>query len=447
LALNLTVGPDTEYAANPIAGRGSSCVPYLRRQGQAFMYISALACGQFFEYSLFSDSLCMQGSPETSKFPNGQCSQDPDGSVRFFKAFCSSSPAPPPPSGFQADDRFCNNGLGCRSQFDTLARCFGSNTSSTTVYTCQCSSAQFLAPLCQNDAAQLISINTQVQQFNGSLLAAQFAIQQESKCRPGLSLCPPRPPPASVQQSNSRDQLITERDSLQRLQSPMLSQYQSLCPIGCSNPSNCLPQCGPGACVNCAALFNSISSLNASISRVLSALISIGGSAPPEPSLIYSDASDTCVLSIIQCFNSTSPSALVVAIKTDVQFCVNGNLKFCPLLGCVSQDTPCIPLSSCPADKPKRCPFLGFQDGSPPCVAAGDDCSSTASTPVLTPCSSDQKPCPGGLHCAAASLSDSSFFRVRLFNLLLLSLPTKIFPSGLHVQFQCHLNLERMPQR
>jgi hypothetical protein len=158
----------------------------------------------------------------------------------------------------------------------------------------------------------------------------------------------------------------------------------------------------------------------------LSALISIGGSAPPEPSLMYSNASDTCVPSIIQCFNSTSPSALVVAIKSDVQFCVNGNLKFCPLLGCVSQDTPCIPLSSCPADKPKRCPFLGFQDGSPPCVKAGDDCSSTTSTPVLTPCSSDQKPCPGGLHCAAASLSDSSFFRVRHFNLLLLSLPTHL---------------------
>jgi hypothetical protein len=253
-----------------------------------------------------------------------------------------------------------------------------------------------------------------------------------------LSLCPPRPPPASVQQSNSRDHLITERDSLQRLQSPMLSDYQlfcrtraicpDTCPASCSfdNPSGCVPQCPAGACVLCASLYTTISSLNASISRVLSALISIGGSAPPEPSLIYSDASDTCVPSIIQCFNSTSPSALVVAIKSDVQFCVNGNLKFCPLLGCVSQDTPCIPLSSCPADKPKRCPFLGFQDGSPPCVSAGVDCSSTPSTPVLTPCSSDQKPCPGGLHCAAASLSDSSFFRVRYFNLLHLSLPTHL---------------------
>ena len=125
---------------------------------------------------------------------------------------------------------------------------------------------------------------------------------------------------------------------------------------------------------------------------------------------------------MIQCFNRANTSALVASILSEAQFCVNGNLKFCPLLGCVSQDTPCIPLSSCPADKPKRCPFLGFQDGSPPCVAATVDCSSalTTSKAVLTPCLADQKPCPGGLHCAAASLSELSFFRVRRFNLLLL---------------------------
>ena len=205
-----------------------------------------------------------------------------------------------------------------------------------------------------------------------------------------------------------------------------MSQYQSLCSNGCSSPSNCPSQCDPGACVNCASLFATISSLNASISRVLSAIRSIDVSVPPDPTSIYSNASNTCVPSIIQCFNSTNPSALVAAIKSDVQFCVNGNLKFCPLLGCVSQDTPCIPLSSCPADKPKRCPFLGFQDGSPPCVAATVDCSSAliTSNAVLTPCPADQKPCPGGLHCAAASLSEISFFRVRRFNFLLFVLPT-----------------------
>ncbi len=153
---------------------------------------------------------------------------------------------------------------------------------------------------------------------------------------------------------------------------------------------------------------------------------------------------------MIQCFNRANTSALVASILSEAQFCVNGNLKYCPLLGCVSQDTPCIPLSSCPADKPKRCPFLGFQDGSPPCVAAGVDCSSAliTSNADLTPCLADQKPCPGGLHCAAASLSESSFFRVRRFNFLLfVSLTTYVFPLGLHVQFQCRLNLERMPQR
>jgi hypothetical protein len=158
----------------------------------------------------------------------------------------------------------------------------------------------------------------------------------------------------------------------------------------------------------------------------LSAIISIDVSVPPDPSLMYSNANNSCVPSIIQCFNRTNPSALVASILSEAQFCINGNLKYCPLLGCVSQDTPCIPLSGCPADKPKRCPFLGFQDGSPPCVAATVDCSSAliTSNAVLTPCPADQKPCPGGLHCAAASLSEISFFRVRRFNSLLFVLPT-----------------------
>jgi len=255
-----------------------------------------------------------------------------------------------------------------------------------------------------------------------------------------------------MQQNISRSQLFAERDDLQRLQFQILSDYQLscrtsaiMCPDTCpalcrfDNPSGWDPQCEPGACVNCASLFTTISSLNASISRVLSALRSIDVSAPPDPTSIYSNASDTCVPSIIQCFNSTNPSALVAAIKSDVQFCVNGNLKFCPLLGCVSQDTPCIPLSSCPADKPKRCPFLGFQDGTPPCVKQTIDCSSTTSNAVLTQCPADQKPCPGGLHCAAASLSESSFFRVRHFNLMLLDLPT-------HLSFRLACSIPVSPQ-
>jgi hypothetical protein len=133
------------------------------------------------------------------------------------------TPSPSPPT--QASDILCNNGLGCRSQSDSLALCFGSNMSSIAVYTCRCSSAQFLAPLCQNSAAQLISINAQAQQFNGSLFAAQFASQQESKCSPGHSLCPPRPPAASVQQSTSKKQLEAEKDKLLTLQVPMLSFY------------------------------------------------------------------------------------------------------------------------------------------------------------------------------------------------------------------------------
>jgi hypothetical protein len=106
LSSNLTLGPDFELVANPVAGNGSSCVPYGQYQGQTgstTLYISAIGCDQNFSFGIFFDSQCTQGSPEPSLYPSGQCLPDPDGSGRSLRAVCSLPPPPPPSSPFSGN--------------------------------------------------------------------------------------------------------------------------------------------------------------------------------------------------------------------------------------------------------------------------------------------------------------------------------------------------------
>jgi hypothetical protein len=128
---------------------------------------------------------------------------------------------------------------------------------------------------------------------------------------------------------------------------------------------------------------------------------------------LYSSRSNACVQSIVQCFNTSSSTALISSIKSDATFCDDSGLKYCPLLGCVSQNTPCIPLTACPIDRPQRCPFLGFKDGRPPCVPRNETCPTNTTDTIKTACPAGQNPCEGGLECAAGS--GAAFHRVRVF--------------------------------
>jgi hypothetical protein len=115
----------------------------------------------------------------------------------------------------------------------------------------------------------------------------------------------------------------------------------------------------------------------------------------------------------VQCFNTSSASALSNAIQSQASFCSDSGSKYCPLLGCVSNTTSCIPLDQCPAATPKRCPFLGTIDGGSPCFPANVSCPTTGV--IRAVCPSNQTLCPGGLQCAPGS--GTSFFQVCLLPL------------------------------
>jgi hypothetical protein len=152
----------------------------------------------------------------------------------------------------------------------------------------------------------------------------------------------------------------------------------------------------------------------------------------------------------VECFNITSASGALEAIQSQVSFCSSGGFKYCPLLGCVSRTTSCIPLEQCPAARPKRCSFLGTVDGGSPCTPAHVTCTTTGI--IQTACPFNQTLCPGGLKCAPGS--GASFFQVyssfksRTQNPSHLNALT--FCPGLHVwrqlrQLKRNPYLERLP--
>jgi hypothetical protein len=334
----------------------------------------------------------------------------------------------------QVDDVLCNNGQGCISQGDIAARCMGSNFASSFVFSCQCSSMQFIPPLCVSTDVQQLAESTQAQQFSGTSSVAAF-LSSQARCDPGFSLCPARPQPAQVQQTERLRLLEQERNDTLSRYTRIFSDFRSrcketnicpdVCPESCNltNPSGCSAGCAPDVCSDCDSRLKFISTVNATLAQLQISIKRISNELPPDPSLIFSNTSNKCVQSIVQCFNTTSPTALINAVRSEAQFCSDSGLKFCPLLGCVSQDTPCIPLNSCPADRPLRCPFLGFKDGSPPCIRRNESCVNVSTTEVIAvSCPVGQNPCPNGLQCAMGDGQSPSFFRVH-------------FPSTFSMQF------------
>ena len=152
-------------------------------------------------------------------------------------------------------------------------------------------------------------------------------------------------------------------------------------------------------------------SVNASLDQVARDYARVQSQAPPNPAAIFAlNNSNTCVASIVECFNTTSSSVLLSAIQSQASFCSDSGSKYCPLLGCVSNSTSCVPLEQCPDARPKRCPFLGTVNGGSPCVLANDICPTVGV--IQATCPLNQALCPGGLQCAPGS--GASFYQVRL---------------------------------
>jgi len=211
------------------------------------------------------------------------------------------------------------------------------------------------------------------------------------------------------------------RNSLQMQLSLTLSQFQKQCNASCPAvcPTSCSPTTRAGCpsgcplitCFSCASQGNLLDSVNASLIQVNSEIIRIQNQQPPTPGSIFNASkANQCVASIVQCFNTSSASSLSNAIQSQASFCSDSGSKYCPLLGCVSNTTSCIPLDQCPAATPKRCPFLGTIDGGSPCFPANVSCPTTGV--IRAVCPSNQTLCPGGLQCAPGS--GTSFFQVCL---------------------------------
>jgi Cu-Zn family superoxide dismutase len=329
----------------------------------------------------------------------------------------------PPPE--VVADGLCNNGQGCVSGGDILAQCKGSDFPTSTLYLCECSSKRFIAPLCISAEVQQLAVLTQAQQFSGTSTVAQF-LSRQAECAPGLSLCPARPPSSETQQAQRLLLLKQELDDLLQQQARILSDFNSLCksrnrcpdrcPASCNITSTtaCPDNCPVAACIECNSQFNFISNVNASIAQVQISINRTSNELPPDPSLIFSNSSNKCVTSIVECYNTTSSTALINAVRSEAQFCTDSGLKLCPLLGCVPLSTPCIPLNNCPIDRPQRCPFVGFKDGRPPCIFSNETCANVDSMTIISVlCPVGQKPCPNGLQCAEGDGQSPSFFRVR----------------------------------
>jgi hypothetical protein len=318
----------------------------------------------------------------------------------------------------------CNDGDGCISQ-DAKALCIGlSITPRTFMYVCECSKG-FVAPLCVSLETQELVQVAQSVNFLGAAAAAEMLSLQASRCAPGFSLCPTQPQSPMAQKNARIQELNNTRVLLLQRQEEFMSQFQfdcrqtpptacpSVCPAACtaSNPAGC--PCPFDICFRCDNLFRLISTVNASLSENQLAIERVQLLMPPEQSSLFSNTSNQCVESVVQCFNTTSSASFMNSIQSEAQFCMVSGLKFCPLLGCVPKSSPCIPVNSCPRDKPRRCPFFGLKNGASPCVGRTATCP-TSDDIITLPCPAGESMCPNGLQCAAGS--GLSFYRVRCFH-------------------------------
>ena len=303
---------------------------------------------------------------------------------------------------------------------DALAQCLGRNVSGLPQYVCQCSSLSFIPPNCISVAAQQLLVDASAQQFLDAANRDAY-LQKASICNTGESICPPPPESSAAQQVSQLRSLNQTRNSLQIQLTRSLSRFQlqcnascpAVCPLSCSpmNPALCPSGCPLVGCFSCASEFDLLRSVNASLVQVNIDYIRIQNQPPPSPASIFNvSKANQCVSSIVQCFNTTSASTLSNAIQSQASFCSDSGSKYCPLLGCVSNATLCIPLDQCPAATPKRCPFLGTIDGRSPCFPANVSCPTTGVIQAV--CPSNQTLCPGGLQCAPGS--GTSFFQVCL---------------------------------
>jgi hypothetical protein len=242
---------------------------------------------------------------------------------------------------------------------------------------------------------------------------------------PGSSICPNS---AVSFLDENYDRLQTLNLTISKLQALLMgfnakfisncnSRCGTTCPAQCSPTSGCTSGCPFELCIDCDRLSFTILQANASLQEAENTRIvlqqkfdrgDIAGNG-----LYDSKYSNSCVDSIAKCFSNTTLSnstAFFNTIRSEAQFCSDIKLKYCPLLGCVALSTSCIPLSSCPADKPKRCPFMSFKDGSSPCVDQNATCPTDDAIVVRASCPMSQSLCPGGLQCAPGS--GAEFFRV-----------------------------------
>jgi hypothetical protein len=365
--------------------------------------------------------LTMSGTPTAGGVVSIETSADQTASSGVSSGSIVSDQGPPPPPSpvpYVATDDFCNNGIGCSAFGDILAQCVGLNVSLSPQYVCQCSSFSFIPPTCISVAAQQIVFTAKVQQYSDDVHRSAY-LQKTAACQSGYSACPTPSTSSADQQSSQLQSLGQARNSLQMQLDQVVLQYEvecstrcpSKCPSSCSpvNIAGCPSGCPLVTCFSCAAHFVFLSSLNESLIHVREDIIRIQNQKPPEPSSLY-DANNagTCVASVAECFNTSSPSELLNAIRSQASFCYDSGSKYCPLLGCVSKTTLCIPIDQCPEANPKRCPHLGTIDGGTPCVPAHATCPTIGTIQISCPL--NQTLCPGGLHCAPGS--GASFFQV-----------------------------------
>jgi hypothetical protein len=212
------------------------------------------------------------------------------------------------------------------------------------------------------------------------------------------------------------------------------------CPGACSptNASACPQNCPFDSCVECSNHFDAVSKYENAVNAIdalkskMFTLLNQGSDS------LYSSASEgTCVDSIAKCYNLSTlrnSSVLIDSVRSEAQNCASINLKYCPLLGCVDPAVACIPLSSCPASRPQRCPFVAFKDGSSPCVFRNATCPNTDVDIIQASCPPSEQLCPGGLQCASGT--GAQFFRVcfaRIFFCLSMAVPVFSTCAGLHV--------------
>lgn len=276
----------------------------------------------------------------------------------------------------------------------------------------------YVSPRCVSVFAQQVRADAEVRQYSDDFKRVSY-LQRTSACPHGYLLCPQLPESFAAQQTSQIQSLDHTLNSLQQHLIRLISQFEmncnsscpAVCPLSCTqkNPAGCPSGCPLATCFSCAAQRALLNSVNASFIQVTIDRSRLQNQLPLDHvSMFSASKSLACVASVVECFNFTTASDALNGIRSQASFCSGSGFKYCPLLGCVSDTTSCIPLEQCPEERPKRCPFLGTIDGGSACVPAHVTCATTDI--IQTACPFNQSLCPGGLQCASGS--GASFFQV-----------------------------------